>query len=139
MKRALIVVAAVAMALATLAPVAGASPQSFRGDWSAVDLSDGSNLSLSISPRRLLPDGQTTSGPVRLSLVSIADDSSPFCGGCGISGTGTGDPTGVQMTVTFTLRCDGAASSFGTATVTFFSSQGTLTDSVHAGSVWYRS
>jgi len=139
MKRALIVVAAVAMALATLAPVAGASPQSFRGDWSAVDLSDGSNLSLSISPRRQLPNGQTTEAPVRKAFVSIADDSSPACGGGGVSGVGEGDPTGSQMTVTFTLRCDGAASSFGTATVTFFSYQGTLTDSVHAGSVWYRS
>ena len=128
MRKALIVVAAMAMALTVLAPMAGAAPADYRGVWTTVDLSDGSNLTMTIAARR----------PQHLANVYIHDDSSPYCGGGAAEANGSGDPSGTNMTVHLTLRCVGASAPFGTAYVTFFAYQNTLTDSVHAGSVWYR-
>lgn len=128
MRKAIIVVAAMAMTLTVLAPMAGAAPQHFRGVWTTVDMSDGSNLTMTIGVRR----GQN------LANVYIHDDSSPACGGAAAEANGSGDPSGTNMTVHLTLRCVGDTVPFGTAYITFFAYQNTLTDSVHAGSVWYR-
>lgn len=127
----MLVIAVIAMALATLAPAASAAPSDFVGHWHAIDQSDGSNLSMTISTRRPYPSA----------VVRIYDDSSALCGGGAAAGVGTGDMSGLNMTVDFTVKCVGDATPLAVVQVTFFAHRptATLTDTVHPGSVWYRS
>jgi hypothetical protein len=127
MRKTAVIISVVALAFATFAPMAGAAPIDFRGDWSGVDTSDGSNLTMSVRVLR----------PNPTAIVHIADDSSALCGGAAATGAGSGDPTGKHMTVVFTLRCDGSDTPVGSATITFFAqTDGTLTDTAHPGTIW---